>query len=74
MTPPGGNSTLCWSCHEPDRPALHYVDDPAQDSVIAPDSELRWDCKACHDGLSRGDGVLYPGGSAARATRSRDAT
>ncbi|MEZ4239949.1 MAG: hypothetical protein R3F59_28120 [Myxococcota bacterium] len=68
VDPPGGNATYCWSCHEekrvlanagtPDDPILHFVDDPEVDTQIVGDSELRWDCKSCHDGLSRGQGTL----------------
>jgi hypothetical protein len=58
VVPEGGNSTYCWSCHEAERGLhpnpLHFVDDPVVDVDVLPDSELRWDCKACHDQISQG--------------------
>lgn len=43
--------TLCMSCHEADRPEAHYLE--LDNPVRPPDADKRWDCKACHDPVSR---------------------
>jgi hypothetical protein len=63
--PNDATADRCWDCHEEDRKIevatgtaaapLHYVEDTA---IIALDAEPRWDCKACHDNPSRGEGPL----------------